>query len=252
VKRKAKFHVGQRIIIPDVKGQRFAGMAMQQDPRNVDKTGTIIGFEDCGGIKCPRIRLDIPSRRIVMGYECWWMPLSDWKKAQCIKQPSGAMPARGRLPRRAQVTRLMIAVVMCALGLATFAEELKAPTWNGLECTGWAKPITKSLSDGDSEGDSLVVKTALTSQEKQTDDDFVPFGINRNMRVYLYRCGTGLGIAFAFIGFWNIYSSLLPPRRVPPQIKVIFGFNLVVLAWITLHASLDVLRFGGVYWSHLI
>lgn len=79
---KPKYRKGLRVIIPDVAGHKFAGMEMQQNPRNVGKIGTIIGSEDCGGIQCPRIRLDGGSRRIVMGYECWWIPLAAWKKAQ--------------------------------------------------------------------------------------------------------------------------------------------------------------------------
>jgi hypothetical protein len=82
VAKKKTMYRGQRVIIPEVKGETFAGHPMQQNPRNVGKTGKIIGFEDVSGIKCPRIRLDEGSRRIVMGYECWWMPLSEWKSAR--------------------------------------------------------------------------------------------------------------------------------------------------------------------------
>lgn len=85
---KPKFRVGQRVIIPDVKGLTFAGHPMQQDQRNIGQTGTIIGSEDCAGVQCPRIRLDGGTRRIVMGYECWWKPLR--------KRERGPAKVRGR------------------------------------------------------------------------------------------------------------------------------------------------------------
>ena len=73
-KRKPRFKVGQRVIIPEVSGMRFAGLPMQQDPRNVGKRGKIIGKEDVGGIWSPLIRLE--TGRIIHGYECWWRPLT--------------------------------------------------------------------------------------------------------------------------------------------------------------------------------
>ena len=76
-KQKAKFRKGQRVILPDVKGLRFAGLPMQQDKRYINRKGTIIGIEKIWGVESPLIRLDGGTRPIVHGYECWWRLLKE-------------------------------------------------------------------------------------------------------------------------------------------------------------------------------
>jgi hypothetical protein len=72
-KRKPKWKVGDKVVLPEVKGMKYAGHEMLQDPKNVGMKGKIIAIVYVGSIPCPRIRLE--TGRIIHGYECWWKPL---------------------------------------------------------------------------------------------------------------------------------------------------------------------------------
>jgi len=65
------------------------------------------------------------------------------------------------------IRRFIWLVTILAVYLPLVASTDHPPTYKGLVCIAWTKPESQAISDGDSEGEQLVVNTELTESEKR-------------------------------------------------------------------------------------